>query len=191
MQPDTAKTDGGAQPLGGTSKVKPGKPDAGQPGTDRSLQHVAESAPNLVRLGRVGRAVRVLVALAGVVLLIGGALVGQDDDFPFGPFRMYSTADKLNAPVRDTRLDAVNAAGQRFTLTDDATGFRRAELEGQLSRFRRDPQLLGAVAEAYQRRQPDRPRLTRIAVVIRWLELHDGRPTGRYTEQTAVSWTAR
>lgn len=147
--------------------------------------------PPVRRLSPRGRAIRVVVALAGAALLLVGTLVGQDDDFPFGPFRMYATADKLNAPVHDTRLRAVDAAGRHLQLTDTQTGFRRAELEGQLPRIQRHPELLGAIATAYHRRQPAAPRLVRIDVVVRLLALRDGRPTGAYTERTEATWRAR
>ncbi len=148
------------------------------------------SRPAVERLGRAGRTVRVLLTLLGAGLLIAGSLFGQDDDFPFGPFRMYATTAALDEPVRDTRVTAVDATGTRLVLTDAATGFRRAEVEGELDRFERRPQLLSALAEAYARRHPGRPRLVRIDVVVRLHALHDGRPTGRYTDRTAVSWQA-
>lgn len=143
------------------------------------------------RLSPRGRFLRVAVALVGAALLLAGTLAGQDDDFPFGPFRMYATADKLNAPVHDTRLHAVDASGRHLQLTDGQTGFRRAELEGQLPRIQQHPELLGAIATAYHRRQPDAPRLVRIDVVVRLLALHDGEPTGAYTERTEATWRAR
>ncbi|GAA3517042.1 hypothetical protein [Actinocatenispora rupis] len=151
----------------------------------------ARADPPVLRLGRTGRWVRIAVTVLGAALLLAGTLVGQDDDFPFGPFRMYATADRLDEPVTDTRLSAVDASGRRFALTDDATGFRRAEVEGQLPRFEKHPELLSGLATAYARRQPGRPRLVRIDVVVRLIELRDGRPTGKYTQRTVVSWSAR
>jgi len=148
-------------------------------------------SPPVQRLGNRGRWVRVVVALLGAALLLAGTLVGQDDDFPFGPFRMYATSDELNAPVHDTRLHAIDASGHHLVLADAQTGFRRAEVEGQLPRFRRHPGLLGALATAYHRRQPDAPRLVRIDVVDRLLQLRDGRPTGRYTDHVEATWRAR
>ena len=38
------------------------------------------------------------------------------------------TADKLNAPVNDTRFELVDASGALVTLTEHNTGIRRAEL---------------------------------------------------------------
>jgi hypothetical protein len=135
-----------------------------------------------------GRLLRILATLAGAVLLLAGTVVGTDDDFPFGPFKMYSTTDKLNAPVADTRVEAVDATGRRWTLTDGQTGIRRAEIEGQLAGFTTDPARLSVVAEAYARRNPGAPTLTEVSIVVRWHELRRGRPTGGYHDETKVVW---
>jgi hypothetical protein len=130
----------------------------------------------------------VAATLAGAALLVAGTAVGQDDDFPFGPFRMFSTTDRLDAPVADTRLEAVDASGARLRLSDRDIGLRRAEIEGQLDRFTARPALLAAAASGYAARHPGAPPLVEIDVVVRWYELRDGRPTGVYRDQTVVSW---
>ena len=140
-------------------------------------------------LSRGGRAVRLSLVVVGLVLLLVGSLFGQDDEFPFGPFRMYSTTDKLDAPVKSLRLEAVNDAGARIVLSDSDTGLRRAEIEGQLGRIKADPELLDAVATAYHARRPDRPRLTEVDVVVRLIALHDGRPTGQWKDDFEVRRT--
>lgn len=122
-------------------------------------------------------------------LLIAGTLVGQDDAFPFGPFRMYSTTDSLNAPVKSTRMEALDTTGRRFALRGEAVGLRRAEIEGQMRRFRADPGLLAAVAEAYRNRHPDGPGLARIEIITRHFDLDDGRPTGDYHDTVDVAWS--
>jgi hypothetical protein len=129
-----------------------------------------------------------VATLIGAVLLLAGTVVGSDDDFPFGPFKMYSTTDKLDAPVADTRVDAVDASGRHWVLTDSETGIRRAEIEGQLSSFTAAPARLSVVADAYARRNPHAPRLTELAVVVRWHELRGGQPTGGYHDETKVVW---
>ncbi|HET6987991.1 MAG TPA: hypothetical protein VFI00_15305, partial [Kribbella sp.] len=43
-----------------------------------------------VRLSRIGKAVRVLVALAGIGLLINGSVRASDDAWPFGPMSQYA-----------------------------------------------------------------------------------------------------
>jgi hypothetical protein len=129
-----------------------------------------------------------VATIVGAALLLAGTVVGSDDDFPFGPFKMYSTTDKLDAPVADTRVVAGNAAGRRWVLSDSETGIRRAEIEGQLSEFAADPSRLSVVADAYRRRNPTQPALTELTIVIRWHELRDGRPTGGYHDETKAVW---
>ncbi|SHN33322.1 hypothetical protein SAMN05443668_105136 [Cryptosporangium aurantiacum] len=124
--------------------------------------------------------------LVGLALLVAGTLVGQDDDFPFSPFRMYSTTDRLDGTVRSLRVEAVTVDGERIVLKDSDTGLRRAEFEGQQQRLKADPALLDAVAEAYHTRHPDEPRLARVDIVVRLIELRDGRPSGKWRDTTTV-----
>lgn len=131
-----------------------------------------------------------MVTLFVAGLLLAGTLLGGDDDFPFGPFRMFSTTDQLDAPVADTRLDGQAADGMPVELTEDNTGIRRAEIEGQLDRFVADPALLAAVARAYAARHPGAPPLVHIAIMVRWHELRHGRPTGEFHDETRVVWSA-
>jgi hypothetical protein len=152
-----------------------------------SLQGVSEKVSSDT-LTRRGRRVRVAATVIGAALLLIGTVVGTDDDFPFGPFKMYSTTDKLDAPVADTRLEAVDTAGDHRMLTESDTGIRRAEIEGQLDRFTADPALLSVVARAYHRHNPAAPPLSEITIIVRWYELHDGRPTGAYRDETTVVW---
>lgn len=123
-----------------------------------------------------------------MILLVAGTVAGQDDDFPFGPFRMFSTTDRLDAPVADTRLEAVDATGNRVRLSDRDTGLRRAEIEGQLDRISARPALLAAVASGYAARHPGAPPLVEVDVIVRWYELRAGRPTGSFRDETVVSW---
>jgi hypothetical protein len=137
-------------------------------------------------LSRLGRAARLSVVLVGLALLLLGTLIGQDDDFPFGPFRMYSTTDKLDAPVSSLRLEAVTVSGKRIVLQDSDTGLRRAEIEGQLGRIKADPALLDSVAASYRERRPHRPALAEVDVIVRLIALRDGRPTGAWHDTTEV-----
>jgi hypothetical protein len=141
-------------------------------------------------LSGAARAGRSAVTLVVAGLLLAGTLWGQDDAFPFGPFRMYATTDQPDAPVRDTRLTGETADGTRFTLTEQATGVRRAEIEGQLDAIRRNPALLRAVASAYDRRHPGAAPLVAVTVVVRWHELSGGRPTGIVRDETVATWRA-
>ncbi|WP_328850732.1 hypothetical protein OG994_21210 [Micromonospora globbae] len=137
-----------------------------------------------------GRAARVGATALGLAVLIAGTLWGSDDDFPFGPFRMYATSNPPNAPAPDTRVEGVDHTGAVVSLGEEATGIRRAEIEGQQSRYVADPDRLAEVAEAYAERHPDAPGIVEVRIVIRWFGIEDGRPTGRYTDETVVSWRA-
>jgi hypothetical protein len=128
------------------------------------------------------------VTLTGAALLLAGTIVGTDDHFPFGPFRMYATAEKLDTQVADTRIEGVDSAGRRWTLTQSDTGIRRAEIEGQLDRFAAQPARLSTVARAYERHNPDAAPLSALIVVVRWHEVRGGRSTGRYHDETKVEW---
>jgi hypothetical protein len=130
-----------------------------------------------------------VTAVCGLLLLAGTAF-GTDDDFPFGPFRMFSTTDSLNAPVADTRVEGLAADGTTILLTEQNTGIRRAEIEGQLDRFVADPSLLSTVARAYASRHPSASTLVQISVVVRWHELRRGLPTGAFHDETKVVWRA-
>lgn len=140
------------------------------------------------RLSATGVRIRVAVTFAVVALLLYGTLYGQDDLFPFGPFRMYSTADKLDSPVADTRFEGIQADGAVVALNEANTGIRRAEIEGQLPKIREHPELLRSVDEAYEHRNPGAPALLQIRVIVRWHALHGGKQTGAYTDETAATW---
>ena len=130
----------------------------------------------------------VTVAVAGLVL--AGTFVGQDDDFPFGPFRMYATRDDPDGTVVSTRVEAVDRTGTVRVVDERSTGLRRAEVEGQVRRFRDDPALLGALADAHRRLSPDEPAFVEVRVVEQSYALRDSRPTGAVTEAVVVRWTS-
>jgi hypothetical protein len=135
-----------------------------------------------------GRAVRMLVTALGVALLLAGTLWGQDDHFPFGPFRMYSTAPGPDQDAPDTRLEGVDTAGTVVLLTERNSGIRRAEIEGQQRRYAAQPALLREVADAYVAHNPGAPALVEVRIIIRWQGVRDSRPTGTYTDETVVRW---
>src|SRR3954469_9403362 len=107
-----------------------------------------------------GRMVRVAVTALGALLLLLGTFWGQDDDFPFGPFRMYSTAPDPDADAPDTRLEGVDTTGRTIELNESNSGLRRAEIEGQQQQYVDDPSRLQQVAIAYADKSPGAPPLT-------------------------------
>ena len=136
-----------------------------------------------------GRWIRVAFTAAAAVLLLLGTFWGQDDDFPFGPFRMYSTAPDPNAAAKDTRVEGVDVAGKVVPLTESNSGIRRAEIEGQQVAYVTDPARLREVADAYAERNPAAPALHEVRLVIRWHGVRHSRPTGTWTDQVIATWT--
>ena len=128
------------------------------------------------------------MTLVVAALILAGTLVGQDDDFPFGPFRMYSTRDSPDGLVVSTRVEAVDTGGTLRVVDEQSTGLRRAEVEGQVQRFRADPDLLGALSAAHDRLRPDELPYAQVRVVERSYRLRDSRPTGEQTEQVVARW---
>jgi len=125
----------------------------------------------------------------GAALLLTGTLVGQDDHFPFGPFRMYATRDAPDGMVRSLRVEAVDATGRVLVVPDSATGLRRAEIEGQGSRLVADPDLLGEVSRAHDRLHPAQPAYEVVRVVATDTVLHDSRPSEVRSEQVLATWS--
>ena len=120
----------------------------------RTIDGSPESPPALTGWGRGWRTA--IAAAVGALLLLG-TFRGDDDDFPFGPFRMFSTRNNPDGIVRAARVEAVDTSGRRLVVPDAATGLRRAEIEGQIPRFIQNPSLLGEVARAHGRRRPHEP----------------------------------
>lgn len=139
----------------------------------------------LTAAGRTGRLLATLVAGA---LLLAGTIWGVDDDFPFGPFRMYSTAPGPDEPAPDTRVEGVEGGGAVVPLSERNTGIRRAEIEGQMAAYRADPSRLRQVADAYASHNPDAPALVEVRIVIRREGVKDSRPTGTHTDETVARW---
>jgi hypothetical protein len=152
------------------------------------VAHGQTSAPadRVSRRGRVARAATMIIVL---VTLLTGTAVGQDDDFPFGPFRMFATTDNPNQPIVEVVVYGTDDRGRRFELTENNSGVRRSEVEGQLARFIADPRLLVTMADAYERLHP-RDRLLSVDVVERAHELRGGQPTGGVTDTVVSTWKA-
>ncbi|SCX51999.1 hypothetical protein SAMN03159343_2675 [Klenkia marina] len=148
----------------------------------------AEAGQEVERLTPAGRRARLAAACVVLVLLLAGSVWGDDSEFPFGPFRMYSTRADPDAPVVSTRVVGVTAAGEEVRLSGGEVGLRRAEFEGQLPRLVDDPSLLGLVAESYESRHPSAPELVRVEVVQRHFDLSGGQQTGTYTDEVLVSY---
>lgn len=137
-----------------------------------------------------GRAVRTSVTLVVGALLTVGTLWGQDDHFPFGPFRMYATSSTTSGPISVPALEARVGGGPwvPVALTPRSVGMNRAEVEGQLPRLQDDPALLGKLAAARARLHPDEPRFTQVRLVRRSTVVHDRVPTGEVVTVVLAQW---
>jgi hypothetical protein len=135
-----------------------------------------------------GRWIRVVITGVAAVLLLAGTFRGQDDDFPFGPFRMYSTAPGSDRAATDSRVEGVDVAGSVVELTETNSGIRRAEIEGQQAAYVADPARLREVADAYAERNPGAPALREVRLVVRSHGVKHSRPTGTWTDQVVADW---
>ena len=137
-----------------------------------------------------GRRVRGLVAGATLAVLLIGTFWGEDDNFPFGPFRMYAYTTKTTGVVTAGRVEGVTEDGERVGFGAATLGLRRAEIEGQMPRFAEDPDALADLADAYAERNPGEPKLVGIRVYKQVYRLVDGEIDGRETE-TIAEWGER
>ena len=140
-------------------------------------------------LTRRGRNIRLAITFVVAAAILYGTALGQDDLFPSGPFRMYATADDLNTPVADTRFELVDTTGAVVELTQYNTGIRRAEVEGQIGRFRSDPALLSVIDDAYASLNPRAPATVIVRIVVRRHYLKGGVPTGQYRDEIVATWS--
>lgn len=142
------------------------------------------------RLSPRARAIRILVTAACLTLLLAGTAFGDDDAFPFGPFRMYSTSTPPNGNVNVMALDARMPDGtwKRVTLDPGEVGITRAEAEGQGPRFKADPGLLERLVEAHDRLRPREPRWTGVRLIQQYYMLRHRLYVGT-REFTIAQWT--
>jgi hypothetical protein len=138
----------------------------------------------LTPTGRTVRAAAIAALLLGLVV---GTIWGDDDHFPFGPFRMYSTTSQLDGVVRAVKLEGVDETGAVFPVRFADVGLRRSEVEGQLPLFIDDPARLGHLVEAYEEFGPEERYLMELRLLLGIHDLRDGRPVD-YREQLLETW---
>jgi hypothetical protein len=138
-------------------------------------------------LSRGARRARVTAVAVVLALVVLGSVVGDDDNWPFGPFRMYSTTTRPGGTVTLPFFEAVTEGGRKVELTTDDVGLRRAEVLGQMDRLRADPELLGDLATAHARLHPDAPRLSELRLVTGVHRLEQGRSVS-LDEEVVASW---
>jgi hypothetical protein len=141
-------------------------------------------------LSAAARSRRMLVTAAVISLVVAGTFFGQDDHFPFGPHRMFSTRNELNGKVTSAQLSFTFADGAvRPVVIDSHTvGLRRAEVEGLEDRFVANPHLLSHLADAYEKFHPAEPEVVAAQLMERTTDLEQGRPVGRPTSRVLATW---
>ena len=109
--------------------------------------------------------------------------MGQDDHFPFGPHRMFSTRNELNGRVNSAQLTFTFADGtvRPIAIDSHTVGLRRAEVEGLEDRFVARPQLLSHLADVYESFNPSEPEIVAAELIERTTDLEQGQPVGRPT----------
>lgn len=126
--------------------------------------------------------------MALITGMLVGTFWGDDDNFPFGPFRMFSTTNKLDGHVDAAEVWGVTRDGKEILIEWEWIGLRRAEIEGQIPLFEKDPDLLQHVLTAYDHFNPDGPDLVGIKLRERVQWLRDGRPEGEPTIVLLSQW---
>jgi len=127
----------------------------------------------MARLARNG------AAAIALVLLLAGTVMGEDDHFPFGPFRMYANATRTTGAVSFPVIEGVTTDGEEIRFLSSQFGLRRADLEGQLRLAENQEGLLAELAEAYVRFQPDGPLLAELRLVRISRHIDGGRVVDR------------
>lgn len=123
---------------------------------------------------RAWRAALTIVVMGAVTL---GTARGKDEWWPWAPMSQYAFLVKndgvINSPFMEART--VDGRLERVALSPLGLGLERAEVEGQLPRFVKHPQLMQAIAVLRARRQPDEPRYAEIFLRNRQTVIDAGR----------------
>lgn len=139
-------------------------------------------------MSTVGTTTRAVVTVAVVAALLAGGSFGDDDHFPFGPMRMYSTTNEVDGPVSSIHLEGTTVAGEVVPIKINSLGLRPAELDGQIPRFRADPGLMRYVLETYEATNPDGHALESLRLV-RGIHLLEDRKEVSYEEEVIAEWS--
>ena len=168
----------------------PGHPGSLADGANPAGADVDPNPVDEVPLPRWARRIRMIAALVVFALITLGTVHGGDDDFPFGPLRMYASRDNPNGVVHQGVVEAVTRSGRILDVTNTSGAPRRAELEGRMSEFAAHPGRFAAVAVAFVphgNAKATDPVVT-IRLIRRGFPLHDGR-AGPPADALIASWT--
>lgn len=134
-----------------------------------------------------GMHLRLAAALAVALGLVVGTFWGDDDNFPFGPFRMYSTKQELDGEVRATEIEGLTEDGVWVPLRFSWFGVRRADVEGQLGMLAQPPdEVVASMAAAYERFGRGEEEIVAFRLLERTIDVEDGVPAGETVEFIAT-----
>jgi hypothetical protein len=135
-----------------------------------------------------GRRARGVAAAIVIAVLLAGGLWGDDDHFPFGPMRMYSTTNAPSGRVQVIRFEGVTGTGRTVDISTGSFGMRPAEIDGQMDRFRADPGMLRHLVTAYESISEGEPRLVELRLLIGVHTLRN-RKSVSYSEDVVARWS--
>lgn len=153
-----------------------------------------EAETEVARLGAAGRAWRVVVVLALIVLFCAGSIVGDDHWWPFSPWRMFSTSQAATGSVWSTGIEVRTADAPSewlpAPLTPENVGLNRAEIEGRIPQITADPGRLGTLAHGHARLHPTSAPWLGLRVVRQKIVVVDRQPTGEVETEVLAEWSA-
>jgi hypothetical protein len=147
--------------------------------------------PEVIRASTPVRAVLSVLLLALTGLFLAGTVVGQDDWWPFGPWRMFATSTAPSGSVYSLGIQVQrgdDASWVPASLTPTSVGLNRAEVEGRIPQMTKKPDMLGTLARSHARLRPHEPAWSAVRVVRTQVLLDHGTPTGEIRQSTVASW---
>ena len=153
----------------------------------------AAAGADPVRLRPLAASWRALLTVVLAGLFLAGTLVGDDPWWPFGPWRMFSTATRPGGAVVAMSIQARTAEDPRWRpapLDQTTVGLTRAEVEGRIPQIPTDPARLGTLAASHRRLRPQDPAWTGVRLVRRAAVLDGRSPTGEIRETVLAEWTS-
>ncbi|GAA4922541.1 hypothetical protein LX16_5012 [Stackebrandtia albiflava] len=155
---------------------------------DATGEATAESTPPVVRMRLGARVTALAVTTVCALVMFATTAWGNDSWFPFAPMRMFATAADPNGVIEILRVEAVNENGQRMLLSQENSGIRWAEVDGQRDKMAEDPMLVKTLADAYHHHGPHKPKLIAVEILVSNYQLEDGSLTGECDTVLAASW---
>lgn len=156
---------------------------------EAAAESPGEPSPRpVVKMSSGGKIAGITVTLLCALLMFATTAVGNDSWFPFAPMRMFATAANPNGIIEILRVEAVNENGQRMLLSQQNSGIRWAEVDGQRDAMAEDPELVKTLADAYAHHGPKKPALIAVEILVSNYYLENGSLTGRCETVLAASW---